>query len=154
MNTNFDYLLKEKLYDSFSNQAIEAERALIVSPATCAILSRRALELAVRFVFAYDNALVIPYRDNISSLIHEHSFRGIIEPRLFPMIRYIIKLGNVAVHTNSMIKRDDAILSLRVSVQNPFWLNDQLLCKTENRKFFSTLNLCYFVDKNNDFIQR
>ena len=41
-----------------------------------------------------------------------------------------------------------------VSVQNPFWLNDQLLCKTENRKFFSTLNLCYFVDKNNDFIQR
>ncbi|MBQ5851224.1 MAG: DUF4145 domain-containing protein, partial [Lachnospiraceae bacterium] len=93
MKTNFDYLLNEKIYDSFSNQAIEAERALIVSPATCAILSRRALELAVRFVFSYDNELSIPYQDNISSLIHEYTFRNIIEPRLFPMLKYVIKLG-------------------------------------------------------------
>lgn len=123
MNTNFDYLLKEKLYESFSNQAIEAERALIVSPATCAILSRRALELAVRFVYSYDNALHIPYQDNISSLIHEPTFRSIIEPRLFPMIKYVIKLGNVAVHTNSMIKRDDAILSLRNLFEFCDWID-------------------------------
>lgn len=139
MNTNFDYLLKEKLYDSFSNQAIEAERALIVSPATCAILSRRALELAVRFVFSYDNALVIPYQDNISSLIHEHSFRGIIEPRLFPMIKYIIKLGNVAVHTNSMIKRDDAILSLRNLFEFCDWIDYSYSKDYEEKKFDETI---------------
>lgn len=139
MNTNFDYLLKEKLYDSFSNQAIEAERALIVSPATCAILSRRALELAVRFVFSYDNALVIPYQDNISSLIHEHSFRGIIEPRLFPMIKYIIKLGNVAVHTNSIIKRDDAILSLRNLFEFCDWIDYSYSKDYEEKKFDETI---------------
>lgn len=135
MNTNFDFLLKEKLYDSFSNQAIEAERALIVSPATCAILSRRALELAVRFVYSYDNALVIPYRDNISSLIHEYSFREIIEPRLFPMIKYIIKLGNVAVHTNSMIKRDDAILSLRNLFEFCDWIDYSYSKDYEEKQF-------------------
>lgn len=113
MKTNFDFLTKEKIYDSFSHQAIEAERALLVSPATCAILSRRALELAVRFVYSYDNELKIPYQDNLSSLVHASSFQNIIEPRLFPMIKFVIKLGNVAVHTNSNIKRDDAILSLR-----------------------------------------
>ena len=67
----------------------------------------------MRFVFSYDADLQLPYQDNISSLIHETSFRGIIEPRLFPMLKYVIRLGNIAVHTNSNIKRDDAIISLR-----------------------------------------
>ena len=49
MSSNFDFL--KGIYEEFANQAIEAENSLIVSPSTCAILSRRALELAVRFVF-------------------------------------------------------------------------------------------------------
>ena len=112
MSTNFDYLLKKKQYTDFARQAVEAEKSLTISPATCAILTRRALELAVRFVFSYDSDLSLPYRDNISSLIHEDSFRKIIEPRLFPMLKYTIHLGNVAVHTNSNIKRDEAVVAL------------------------------------------
>ena len=102
MNTNFDYLLENELYETFAQQAVEAEKSLTVSPSTCAILCRRALELAVRFVYSYDSELELPYRDNISSLIHESSFRNIIEPRLFPLLKYIIKLGNEAVHTNHL----------------------------------------------------
>lgn len=113
MCTNFDFLKENKQYSSFAEQAIEAEKSLLVSSATCAILSRRALELAVRWVYSFDNALILPYQDNISSLIHEYSFRNILEPSLFPMIKFIIKLGNIAVHTNNVIKRDDAVLSLR-----------------------------------------
>ena len=55
----------------------------------------------------------MPYQDNISTLIHEPTFRQIIEPRLFPLIKYIIRLGNAAVHTNAAITRDEAVLSLR-----------------------------------------
>lgn len=113
MCTNFDFLKKNKDFNSFSEQAIEAEKSLLVSSATAAILSRRALELAVRWVYSYDNALLVPYQDNLSSLIHERTFKSVIEPSLFPMLKFIIKLGNVAVHTNQAIKRDDAILSLR-----------------------------------------
>lgn len=113
METNFDYLLEKSEYTSFAEQAVEAERSIAISPATCAILSRRALELAVRFVFSHDADLTLPYRDNVSSLIHEPTFRSIIEPRLFPMLKYTIHLGNVAVHTNNNIKRDEAILALR-----------------------------------------
>lgn len=111
--TNFDYLVKKAEYSAFSKQAVEAERSLAISPATAAILSRRALELAVRFVFIYDAELELPYQDNISSLIHEDTFRSIIDPKLFPMLKFVIKLGNQAVHTNSNISRDDAVLSLR-----------------------------------------
>ena len=113
METNFDYLLEKKEYANFATQAVEAEKSIAISPATCAILSRRALELAVRFVFSYDAELVLPYQDNLSSLIHERTFRDIIEPRLFPMLKYTVRLGNVAVHTNNKIGRDEAIIALR-----------------------------------------
>ena len=79
METNFDYLLEKSEYASFAEQAVEAEKSIAISPATCAILSRRALELAVRFVFSYDAELSLPYQDNVSSLIHEPTFRNIIE---------------------------------------------------------------------------
>ena len=51
METNFDYLLKKEEYVDFAKQAVEAEKSLSISPATCAILSRRALELAGWFGF-------------------------------------------------------------------------------------------------------
>jgi len=123
MCTNFDFLKQNKQYSSFADQAIEAEKSLLVSSATGAILSRRALELAVRWVYSFDNALILPYQDNISSLIHEHSFQNIIEPNLFPMIKYVIKLGNVGVHTNNVIKRDDAVLSLRNLFEFCKWID-------------------------------
>lgn len=123
MNTNFDYLLENELYKTFAQQAVEAEKSLMVSPATCAILSRRALELAVRFVFSYDRDLKLPYRDNLSALIHEQTFRDIIEPRLFPMLKYVVKLGNEAVHTNHSITRDEAIVSLRDLFEFCDWID-------------------------------
>lgn len=121
MSSNFDFL--KGIYEEFANQAIEAENSLIVSPSTCAILSRRALELAVRFVFTFDKDLKLPYQDNISSLIHERTFRGIIEPEMFPMLKYVIWLGNKAVHTNKKITRDDAIISLRDLFEFCDWID-------------------------------
>lgn len=139
MSTNFDYLLQKKQYTDFARQAVEAEKSLTISPATCAILTRRALELAVRFVFSYDSDLSLPYRDNISSLIHEDSFRKIIEPRLFPMLKYTIHLGNVAVHTNSNIKRDEAILALRNLFEFCDWVDYSYSEEYSEKKFDETL---------------
>ena len=47
-NTNFDFLKQDNIFEGFAEQAIEAERSLQISTSTCAILCRRALELAVR----------------------------------------------------------------------------------------------------------
>lgn len=113
MCTNFDFLQSKQPFASFANSSIEAEKSLLVSPATCAILARRALELAVKWIYSFDNDLTVPYQDNISSLVHEPTFRQIIEPELFPIIKYVIKLGNTAVHTNAPITRDEAVLALR-----------------------------------------
>lgn len=123
MENNFEYLLEKEEYKSFAQQAVEAEKSISISPATCAILSRRALELAVRFVYSYDADLTLPYQDNVSSLIHEPTFRSIIEPRLFPILKYTIRLGNVAVHTNNNIKRDEAIIALRDLFEFCDWID-------------------------------
>ncbi|MDU4146225.1 DUF4145 domain-containing protein, partial [Clostridium sp.] len=79
MGRNFEFLKGKKQFDGFSSQCFEAEKSIIVSPATCAILSRRALELAVKWVYGNDSELVLPYQDSISSLIHNDSFRELID---------------------------------------------------------------------------
>ena len=102
---------------------MEAEKSIIVSPVTCAILSRRALELAVKWVYANDSDLVLPYQDNISSLIHNESFRELIDSSMFNIIKYMVKLGNVAVHTNKPITRGEAVLALHNLHQFVSWID-------------------------------
>ncbi len=121
--SNFGFLQDKRTFSNFATACTEAEKAMQVSPATCAILTRRALELAVKWVYQFDNAVKIPYQDNLSSLIHDRHFLGIIDEELLPMLKYIVKLGNAAVHTNIAITRDDAVLSLHNLHQFISWID-------------------------------
>jgi type I restriction enzyme R subunit len=121
--TNFNFLKEKSQYNSFTNACLDAEKALVVSPATSAILSRRALELAVKWVYSFDSEIKIPYQDNISSLIHDTNFLAIIDEDLLLLMKYVVKLGNVAVHTNSSITRDEAVLSLHHLYQFVSWID-------------------------------
>lgn len=123
MCTNFEFLKDKKEFNSFSNACIEAEKSILVSPATCAILSRRALELAVKWVYSYDEELNLPYQDNISSLIHNNSFVELIDSGMLPLLKFVISLGNVAVHTNKNVSREEAILSLHNLYQFINWID-------------------------------
>lgn len=123
MCTNFEFLKFKKEFISFSSACIEAEKSIVVSSATTAILSRRALELAVKWVYAHDGELNMPYQDQISSLIHNNSFVELIDSGMLPMLKFVIKLGNVAVHTNSNINREEAVLSLHNLYQFINWID-------------------------------
>jgi type I restriction enzyme, R subunit len=127
--TNFGFIMNKNHFISFANACLEAEKSLQVSPTTCVILTRRALELAVKWLYTSDDELKIPYQDNLSSLIHEPTFKSIIDKNLFPLIKYIVKLGNVAVHTNSTITRDEAVLALHNLHQFIDWLD---YCYSDN----------------------
>lgn len=123
MTSNFDFLQQNKKFRSFACACLEAEKSIAVSPATTAILSRRALELAVKWLYSSDSDLKIPYQDNLSSLIHDRSFQDIMEPELFPLVKYVVKLGNMAAHTSSPIKREEAVLSLHNLHQFVSWID-------------------------------
>ncbi|HBE9528650.1 TPA: DEAD/DEAH box helicase family protein [Clostridioides difficile] len=120
---NFDFLQKKKNFNSFNTACLEAEKSILVSPSTCATITRRALELAVKWLYTNDSDLVLPYQDNLSTLIHNNSFIELIDYDMLPLLKYIVKLGNLSVHTSANIERGEAILSLNNLHQFVSWID-------------------------------
>ena len=67
--TNFEYLKNIPEFKLFASACTEAERVFSTSAAMCAVGSRKALELAVKWVYYADKTMKMPYRDNIQSLV-------------------------------------------------------------------------------------
>ncbi len=55
----------------------------------------------------------MPYKDNLQSLLHEPSFRYALDNRTWCKLRFIVKLGNSAVHTGVVVQAGDALAALR-----------------------------------------
>jgi type I restriction enzyme R subunit len=123
LSANFEYLQEYPEYTLFATACIEAERVLATSPAMAAMGSRKACELAVKWVYSADNTITMPYRDNLQSLIHEPSFRFVLDNQTWSKLPYIIKLGNLAVHTEKAISRSDAVLSLSSLFEFIQWID-------------------------------
>ncbi len=106
---NFGFLKRtDGYYDLFADACIEAEKIYATSPALCAVGCRKALELSVKWVYAIDNSISMPYRDNLSSLLHEQSFRECVDERVWRRLIGINKLGNLSVHTERRVAAEDA----------------------------------------------
>ena len=97
--SNFGFLKDKKEYALFASAAIEAEKVYVSAPAMCAVGSRKALELAVKWVYSADKTMQMPYKDNLQALIHEPTFRFAVDYNTWGKLPFIIKLGNLAVHT-------------------------------------------------------
>ncbi|SDZ15250.1 DEAD/DEAH box helicase family protein [Tindallia californiensis] len=123
MPGNFHFLEKEAKYKSFTPACIEAEKSLMVSYATTAILTRRALELAIKWVYSFDEALKVPYDEKLGALIHDYQFKSTIDSQLFPLLIYIQKLGNKAVHSASPISREQAVHALKNLFEFTSWID-------------------------------
>ena len=100
MTSNFAFLLNNDHYGLFSRPCIEAETALKASSAQCAIASRRALELAVKWNYSADKHLKYPAREGLTNLIDNTLFKQMVGKALHEKLTYIVKLGNVAAHTS------------------------------------------------------
>ena len=111
--SNFSFLTTQPAYALFAPAAVEAEKVFAASPAMCAVGCRKALELAVKWVYAADSTMQMPYKDNLQSLLHEPSFRFAVDRATWGKLPFIVKLGNLAVHTERAVQLGDALLSLR-----------------------------------------
>lgn len=111
---NFDFLKEQDgYYDLFADACIEAEKIFATSPALCAVGCRKALELAVKWVYAADPSIKMPYRDNLASLLHEYTFKSCVDARVWRPLLGVNKLGNLSVHTDKRVTPADAALALR-----------------------------------------
>ena len=109
------------------------------APAMCAVGCRKALELAVKWVYSADNTMQMPYKDNLQSLIHEPTFRFAIDYNTWGKLPFIIKLGNLAVHTERSVQASDALASLQSLFEFIQWVDYCYGTDYEERKFDETL---------------
>lgn len=139
--TNFDYLKKEKQFDSFSEVAISSEKLLPIDREACVINCRRAMEFAVKWLYSVDASLQKPYQDNLHSLMSTEEFRLLVDKGVWRRMDLIRKMGNRAAHAGAKITFDEASLCL----QNLFIFLDFVACcyakEYEERQFDSSL-LC------------
>ena len=120
--SNFDFILKNKTFKTFAEASVEAEKSISSTNVSCAIMCRRALELAVKWIYANDKELITPYQDNLSSLVYDINFKNIVDEKIFNEITYVIKLGNFSVHSNKKVTREEAVICLKYLFDFMNWI--------------------------------
>ncbi|HII79077.1 MAG TPA: DEAD/DEAH box helicase family protein [Methanosarcina sp.] len=118
--TNFAFLEAE--WPSLYEAADKASNTVYPDPRAACFYARRALELAVQWMYKHDYTLLLPYQDNLSALIHEPTFKKAAGEAIFNKARVIIRLGNQAVHSNSTVLVEDSITAVRELFHISYWL--------------------------------
>lgn len=118
--SNFSYLQTE--WGVVHEAAHRAEQSVFDDPRTTCFYARRALELAVAWLYAHDKSFKLPYQDNLNALIYEPTFRKAVGEALFTKARLIKDLGNMAVHSNKKALESDAVSATRELFHFCFWL--------------------------------
>ena len=97
--TNFDFLTRDEQFESFSEVAVAAERTVHIDLSTCVMNCRRAMELAVKWMYSVDSSLVMPWQDSLVSLMSTEEFRDIVGADLWRRMDFIRRIGNLAAHS-------------------------------------------------------
>ncbi|MBO5041212.1 MAG: DEAD/DEAH box helicase family protein [Clostridia bacterium] len=110
--TNFDFLKNTPDFDTFSDVAISAEKILHIDVDSCVLNCRRAMEFAVKWMYSVDRDLVMPYQDNLVSLMNGEEFRDIVGTDIWRRMEFIRKVGNNAAHGGKKVTHEQAELCL------------------------------------------
>ena len=122
--TNFDFLTKDKQFDSFSTIAIAAEKTLYIDLSTCIMNCRRAMEVAVKWMYSVDGSLELPYDERLVSLMNNEDFRDIVGNDIWRRMKLIRQLGNDAAHESKKFSVEQATLCL----ENLYIFMDFIAC--------------------------
>lgn len=111
--SNFSPYLSIPSFAAFAPIAESAEKILSIDPAACVLNCRRAMEAAVKWMYAVDGSLVMPWDDKLVTLINTEEFRGIVDEQLIFRLDFIRRMGNNAAHGGKVINREQAVLCLQ-----------------------------------------
>lgn len=112
MSSNFSFLLSNPDFVPFANVAVSAEKILHIDPAASILNCRRAMEFAVKWMYSVDQALEMPYQDNLQSLMNREEFRAIIGQDIWRRMDFIRMKGNSAAHSSGKTSEEIAMLCL------------------------------------------
>lgn len=111
--SNFSYLKDNKEFSSFADACIATENILEKDPNASIVQARRALELAVEWVYRHDNRfnknLLNKKEHKLFTLLNDDSFKNFIGERMSSKLDYVRKNGNKSVHGNTVISKKNAV---------------------------------------------
>ncbi len=110
--SNFTPFQSDPRFAPFATIAISAERILPIDPSACALNCRRAMELAVKWMYSVDGSLVLPYDSHLAALMDNEDFRDVVGTEIHQRMKLIRLLGNQAAHNSRNITREQAALCL------------------------------------------
>ena len=118
--TNFDFLTKEQKFAAFANTAVTAEKLYRIDIPSCIFNIRRATEFAVKWMYSVDDSLVMPYQDNLVTLINTVEFKDVVGNDIFRRINFIRMVGNNSAHSSKAVTPEQAYVAL----ENLFYFMD------------------------------
>jgi type I restriction enzyme R subunit len=118
--SNFAFLQSE--WPQVFEAAARAESLVYPDQRASCFYARRALELAVQWLYKAESKLKLPYQDTLAALLAEPTFQALATSRITTKTRLIRDLGNRAVHTERVITQYDALTACRELFQVCYWL--------------------------------
>lgn len=109
--TNFSYLLSIPSFSTFAPAAVAAERIFAIDAAACALNCRKAMELAVKWMYSVDGGLEAG-GSKLVELINTSYFRDVVGVDLWRRMDYIRLKGNDAAHASGRVSEAEAKLCL------------------------------------------
>src|SRR5690625_4551248 len=117
---NFAFLQSE--WPQLHEAASKAEELVYTDPRAACFYARRALEMAMAWLYKYDAKLKLPYQDNLSALLHESTFKTVAGDAIFTKARVIQRQGNNAVHSTRRVTQYDALQVVKELFHFSYWL--------------------------------
>ncbi len=118
--SQFVFLRSE--FPEVHDAAHRAEALANSDPRAACFYARRTLELAVSWAYEHDSGLQLPYREDLSALIHEPTFRNTVGQAVFYKCRAIKDLGNDAVHSQKPLTTAESVSAVRELFHVCYWL--------------------------------
>ncbi|MCT6775392.1 DEAD/DEAH box helicase family protein [Streptomyces sp. CS7] len=118
--SNFSFLQAEwpGLYD----EALRAERIAVADPRASCFYARRALEVAVTWLYRADNTLRPPYRDDLAAMIAEPTMVNLVGPAIRTKMDIIRRQGNAAVHRPGPVAANDSVKTVAELFHVMYWI--------------------------------
>lgn len=109
-------------WPALATEARKAESLAYPDPRTACFYARRALELAVEWLYTYDRTLKLPYQSNLAALLAEPTFQTLTGHKLGAKARIVKDLGNIAVHERKAVRDSDAVRAVAELFHIAHWL--------------------------------
>ncbi len=120
MSSPFDCFESYPELKDIVSAAKTAEMILPISSDSAVTQCRKALELAVKWMYKVDSDLELPYDDSLFCLMSNETFTNICDRTILSRMDVVRKLGNQATHANNAISKSQA----DICIEDLFYIID------------------------------